>query len=140
MCFYLTFYFSLLGRQHSRPALLLTGRRLGEGGGNYRLLEPQTVNFPQNVIRSYTPACAKPLVVLQSFLSVIISTVEKILPLTDMKQNNAFYYSHENLATFWQVYAKVIMYSTLPLPPSHSAVIVTVNVKILSDNFHVKSL
>ena len=31
-------------------------------GGHNRLLEPQTVNSPRKVIRSYTPACAKPLV------------------------------------------------------------------------------
>jgi len=31
-------------------------------GGHNRLLEPQTVNSTQKVIRSYTPACAKPLV------------------------------------------------------------------------------
>ena len=41
-------------------------RRRGE---HYRLLEPQTVNFPQKVIRSYTPACAKPRVVCQAFVS-----------------------------------------------------------------------
>ena len=31
-------------------------------GVHYRSLEPQTVNLPRKVIRSYTPACAKPLV------------------------------------------------------------------------------
>ena len=31
-------------------------------GVHNRSLEPQTVNAPRNVIRSYTPACAKPLV------------------------------------------------------------------------------
>ena len=39
-------------------------RRRGE---HYRLLEPQTVNFPRKVIRSYTPACAKPLVTCWHF-------------------------------------------------------------------------
>ena len=32
-------------------------------GGHNRSLEPQTVNSTQKVIRSYTPACAKPLVI-----------------------------------------------------------------------------
>ena len=54
--------FSRLCRQRSRD-LRTTERRLGAGGGgHYRLLEPRTVNSPQKVIRSYTPACAKPLV------------------------------------------------------------------------------
>jgi len=35
-------------------------RRRGE---HYRSLEPQTVKFPDAVSQSYTPACAKPLVV-----------------------------------------------------------------------------
>ena len=35
---------------------------LAKAGGHYRLLEPQTVNSTRKVIRSYTPACAKPLV------------------------------------------------------------------------------
>jgi len=43
------------------------------GGGHYRFTEPQTVNSPQKVIRSYTPACAKPLVVGWSFLFLYIS-------------------------------------------------------------------
>ena len=43
---------------------------LAQAGGHYRLLEPQTVNFPRNVIRSYTPACAKPLVRRSAFLYV----------------------------------------------------------------------
>ena len=40
--------------------------------GRYRSLEPQTVNFPRKVIRSYTPACAKPLVTCWHFLFLFI--------------------------------------------------------------------
>jgi len=36
-------------------------------GGHYRFTEPQTVNFPDAVSQSYTPACAKPLVVSRHF-------------------------------------------------------------------------
>ena len=60
------------GVSGSGTAFRTTERRLGAGGGGHnRLLEPQTVNFPQNVIRSYTPACAKPLVSRSAFSRVL---------------------------------------------------------------------
>ena len=49
-------------------ALPATGRRLGEGGGNtIGSQNHKRSNSPQKVIRSYTPACAKPLVICWHF-------------------------------------------------------------------------
>ena len=46
-------------------------RRRGE---HYRSLEPQTVNSTQKVIRSYTPACAKPLVICWHFVNYLLDS------------------------------------------------------------------
>jgi len=56
-------------------------------GGHNRSLEPQTVNSTQKVIRSYTPACAKPRV-SSSLFWYLFQIVADFCSLTiDGKQN-----------------------------------------------------
>ena len=56
-----------------------TGRRLGAGGGNtIGLQNHKRSNSPQKVIRSYTPACAKPHVRCWHFLILVYSSVLQV--------------------------------------------------------------
>ena len=63
-------YFSLFTRCR-RPVAYNGEAAWRRRGVHYRSLEPRTVNFPQKVIRSYTPACAKPHVICRPSIHIV---------------------------------------------------------------------